>query len=205
MQDYDLFLILIRVLTTGTIMSIEKQEREVPALQSILQKYTNRKYIGVFNSVTGAIHGALWGQGLEFGSVAKFAQPQTFEKKFVSWLGIHIEEAQAEEAAYALFHLRYDAIAEKQEQLRKSSHNVLVLDFSEFGFGPSACIATNDESAWQKAERLKIFGAFDLRTMWTQQESCPKWEPAIQLNYRLSPLVAACIRAALLRSIPCSR
>ncbi|MNJ71004.1 hypothetical protein D3C77_675020 [compost metagenome] len=76
---------------------------------------------------------------------------------------------------------------------------VSVLDFTGLGFGPAAAIASDDEQIWKKAERLKIFGAFDLQTMWTQEESEPDLQPAVQFNYRLSPLVAACVKIALLR------
>jgi len=75
----------------------------------------------------------------------------------------------------------------------------LVLDFTGLGFGPCAALAVSDVSVWKKAERLKIFGAFDLKTMWTQEESDSEIEPAIQFNYRLSPLVGACVKLTLLR------
>jgi hypothetical protein len=36
--------------------------------------------------------------------------------------------------------------------------------------------------------------------MWTQEESEPNVRPMAQFNYRLSPLVAACVKMSLLGS-----
>ena len=76
----------------------------------------------------------------------------------------------------------------------------LVVDFSGLGFGPAAAMLTDDAMAWERAERLKIFGSYDLRTMWTQTAPDSGPVPGVQFNYRLSPLVAACVRLALTRA-----
>lgn len=83
------------------------------------------------------------------------------------------------------------------ELARASTAPALVVDLTGLGFGPAAAVLTDDPAVWARAERLKIFGAYDLRTMWTQEEDSADLVPGVQFNYRLSPLVAACARMAL--------
>ena len=77
----------------------------------------------------------------------------------------------------------------------------VILDFTELGFGPAAVLITNNELVYEKAEKIKIFGSYDLRTMWTQERDGSHIEPEIQFNYRLSPLVAACLKLSLIKGV----
>ncbi|MCS5237637.1 degT/DnrJ/EryC1/StrS aminotransferase, partial [Staphylococcus aureus] len=52
---YNLSFILSRVLNTGTIMSIEKNEKELPGLENKVKKLTKKKYASTFNSYTGGM------------------------------------------------------------------------------------------------------------------------------------------------------
>ncbi|OBZ17150.1 degT/DnrJ/EryC1/StrS aminotransferase [Bacillus sp. FJAT-26390] len=201
---FQLSFVLARVLNSGVIMSIEKNDHELKGLEKSIAKLTKTKYVSLFNSYTGAIHGALWGQDLGYDSAARLNHPSEQETKFVHWLGVSL-------SADPNVTLAYETIAVTWENLNRLNQimlgisgraPVVVLDFTGLGFGPAAAIAANNENIWKKAERLKIFGAFDLQTMWTQEESEPDLQPAAQFNYRLSPLVAACVKVALLRRNP---
>ena len=54
---------ITRVLNTGIVMSIEKNEKELRGLKRQLEKLSNRKYCILFNSNNASLHGALWGLG----------------------------------------------------------------------------------------------------------------------------------------------
>ncbi len=199
MNKFDIALTLARVLTSGTIMSIEKNEKELLSLENLIKEYTNCSYVSLFNSVTGAIHAALWGQGIWHGGAVALDPGTEQERKFIRWLGIHIIEGR---------HGRPYQIVEIDPssrpvfpglQERGHGFRATILDFTPLGFGPCAGLATNEQVIWKRSERLKIFGSFDLRTMWTQQDSLPDLEVGVQFNYRLSPLVAACVRLHLLK------
>ncbi|KUM04293.1 hypothetical protein KIF53_01190 [Chromobacterium subtsugae] len=199
MNNFQQSLILSRVMTSGVVMSIEKNDRQLPGLESLIRSRTGLQHVALFNSITGAIHGALHGQGIGHGGRAVFPGISEREYKFLTWLGVTFEETRAEPRTYGLA-----SVAWRDEQTdfaaaatRLADDKVQVYDFAALGFGPCAAIATNDEQVWKRAERLKIFGAFDLRTMWSQAESEPDIQPTIQFNYRLSPLVAACVRQAI--------
>ncbi|MFC4777983.1 degT/DnrJ/EryC1/StrS aminotransferase [Paenibacillus sp. GCM10023252] len=201
-EDYfSLSFVLSRVLNSGVIMSIEKNDHELKGLEKSIAKLTKTKYVSLFNSYTGAIHGALWGQDIGYGSSARLNHPSEQERKFVQWLGVHIVTEPDVESAYQSIAINWDNLGQLEQIVATVSGKapVLVLDLTGLGFGPVAAIAANEERIWKKAERLKIFGAFDLQTMWTQEESEPELQPAVQFNYRLSPLVAACAKIALLR------
>ncbi|ANE46379.1 degT/DnrJ/EryC1/StrS aminotransferase family protein [Paenibacillus swuensis] len=193
--------VLSRVLNSGVIMSIEKNDHELKGLEKVIAKLTNTKYVSLFNSFTGAVHGALWGQDFDYGSTARLDQASEQERKFTKWLGVNLVSDPLAEQAYTLISVDGNNLHLLDQTVRASADlsPVFVLDFTGLGFGPVAAIAANDEQIWKKAERLKIFGAYDLQTMWTQEESAPELQPAIQFNYRLSPLVAACVKISLLR------
>lgn len=198
---FSLSFVLSRVLNSGVIMSIEKNDLELKGLEKGIAKLTNKKYVSLFNSYTGAIHGALWGQDLGYYTSTSLEHPSEQEKKFIHWLGITLISDPHIKQAYVTVEVNWDNLQQLDQIIFKASDRapVLVLDFTGLGFGPVAAIAANDENIWKKAERLKIFGAFDLQTMWTQEESEPDLQPALQFNYRLSPLVAACVKLTLLR------
>ncbi|MDK8179924.1 degT/DnrJ/EryC1/StrS aminotransferase [Paenibacillus sp. UMB4589-SE434] len=201
---FPLSFVLSRVLNSGVIMSIEKNDHELKGLEKIIAKLTGTAYVSLFNSYTGAIHGALWGQDIVYQSTVRLEQPSKQEQKFLRWLGISLVSDPQTEQAYTSIALTWENLNQLNPSISAVSGlaPVLVLDFTPLGFGPAAAIAINDENIWKKAERLKIFGAFDLQTMWTQEESEPELQPAAQFNYRLSPLVAACVKIALLRRHP---
>ena len=199
MNNFQQSLVLTRVMTSGVVMSIEKNDRQLPGLETQIRNKVDRQYVALFNSVTGAIHAALHGQQIGFGSKAVFPRVSQREQKFLTWLGVGIEESTSIPRTYGMASIAWqDAGTTLDAAVAAVCHDkVQVLDFTELGFGPCAAIATNDEQIWKRAERLKIFGAFDLRTMWSQAESEPEIQPTIQFNYRLSPLVAACVRQAI--------
>jgi len=198
---FSLSFVLSRVLNSGVIMSIERNDQELKGLEKSIAKLTQTRYVSLFNTYTGALHGALWGQDIGHGSEARLAHPSEQERSFLQWLGISLVQNPQVPLPYAAIDVNWDNLGELDPAISqaRASAPVLVLDFTGLGFGPVAALAANDELVWKKAERLKIFGAFDLQTMWTQEESEPDLQPAVQFNYRLSPLVAACVKLSLLR------
>jgi len=193
--------VLSRVLNSGVIMSIEKNENELKGLEKSISKLTKAKHVALFNSYTGAVHGALWGQNIVHGSSTRLEQASQQESKFLHWLGIELKDDLALELGFATISVDWENINDLEGLIlsKINSSAALVLDFTALGYGPCAALAVNDSTIWKKAERLKIFGAFDLKTMWTQEESDADIQPAIQFNYRLSPLVGACVKLSLLR------
>ncbi|HEY8980910.1 MAG TPA: degT/DnrJ/EryC1/StrS aminotransferase [Streptomyces sp.] len=194
MEPFDTATVLTRVLTSGVVMSIERSDRELPGLERLLTKKTGRAKAVLLNSRTGALHAALAGQGIGHGSTVSLpgATPETVA--FLNWLGVTVTDDNAPAP--------YDFLALDAENAHllgefTSTAPALVVDLTGIGFGPAAAVLTDDERIWARAERLKIFGAHDLRTMWTQEESDEQLVPGVQFNYRLSPLVAACVRMAL--------
>ncbi|WP_044877921.1 hypothetical protein [Paenibacillus sp. IHBB 10380] len=198
---FSLSFVLSRVLNSGVIMSIEKNENELKGLEKSISKITKAKHVALFNSYTGAVHGALWGQNIVHGSSTRLAKASDQERKFLNWLGINLESDLELGHGYATISVNWENLNDLEALVvsKTTDAQALVLDFTDLGFGPCAALAVNDISVWKKAERLKIFGAFDLKTMWTQEESDSEIEPAIQFNYRLSPLVGACVKLTLLR------
>ncbi|MGF7045862.1 hypothetical protein J2T13_000322 [Paenibacillus sp. DS2015] len=200
---FSLSFVLSRVLNSGVIMSIEKNENELKGLEKSISKITKAKHVALFNSYTGAVHGALWGQNIVHGSSTRLEQATDQERKFLYWLGVNLEDDLDIGLGFTTISVNWQNLNELEEvvlsKATSTQNQVLVLDFTDLGFGPCAALAVNDISIWKKAERLKIFGAFDLKTMWTQEESDSDIEPAIQFNYRLSPLVGACVKLTLLR------
>ncbi|MEW4370250.1 degT/DnrJ/EryC1/StrS aminotransferase [Paenibacillus kandeliae] len=199
-KDYfSISFVLARVLNTGIIMSIEKNEKELKGLENALSKLSGKTYVNLYNSFTGAIHGALWGQDLVHGSVTSLPASATAqERRFVDWLGVRTEEGL--DYPYTVINIDWNNLAQIDTLLQRHRQDeVIIVNFTGLSFGPIATLLTNDETLYKKSERLKIFGAFDLRTMWTQTEQELEIQPGVQFNYRLSPLVGACVKLALLR------
>lgn len=190
---------ITRVLNTGIVMSIEKNEKELRGLKRQLEKLSNRKYCILFNSNNASLHGALWGLGYVYGDKINLLNLSRDEYRFIKWLGLD-NDVRNSPVSLKRVRINWNNINDIESLLEdKKSNKVIQIDFSDLSFGPCAAILTNDEIIFKKAERLIIFGAFDLKTMWTQQESENDIEPALQLNYRLSPLVGACVKLAILR------
>jgi len=195
MEPYDTATVLTRVLTSGVVMSIEKNDRELPGLERVLKKHTKRANAVLLNSGTAAVHAALVGLGVGHGD--EITQPGLDDKTaaFLSWLGVSVRDGGP--ATFDRISLTGDTTADLAPFAAASTAPALVVDLTGLGFGPAAAVLTDDATAWAKGERLKIFGAYDLRTMWTQEEADADLVPGVQFNYRLSPLVAACVRMAL--------
>ncbi|MFK4691149.1 PLP-dependent aminotransferase family protein [Streptomyces pristinaespiralis] len=204
MELFDTATVLTRVLTSGVVMSIEKSDRELPGLERLLTKQTGRAKAVLLNSRTGAVHAALAGQGIGHGDTVSLPEPDAATEAFLNWLGVSVERAGTEDGprSIAYDHVALDATnADRLAELAAgASAPALVVDLTGLGFGPAAAVLTDDAGLWARAERLKIFGAYDLRTMWTQEEADASLVPGVQFNYRLSPLVAACARMALTRA-----
>lgn len=198
MEQFDTAMVLARVLTSGVVMSIEKSDRELPGLERQLTKLTKRAKAVLVNSRTAAVHAALTGLGIGHGD--EITQPglDAPTHSFVNWLGVRVRAESP--ATFDQISLGPDSIDRLPALAAEATAPALVIDLTDFGFGPAAAVLTDDSTAWARAERLKIFGAYDLRTMWTQEESDPDLVPGVQFNYRLSPLVAACLRIALTRA-----
>ncbi|MBD9703734.1 DegT/DnrJ/EryC1/StrS family aminotransferase [Streptomyces sp. ID01-12c] len=196
MELFDTATVLTRVLTSGVVMSIEKSDRELPGLERLLTKKTRRSKAVLLNSRTGAIHAALAGQGIGHGDSVALAKPDAETAAFLAWLGVRVTSYD-EPAAYDYLALDPAGADRLGELAAGATAPALVVDLTGLGFGPAAAVLTDDPKLWARAERLKIFGAYDLRTMWTQEEADADLVPGVQFNYRLSPLVAACVRMAL--------
>ena len=92
MEQYDTALVLSRVLTSGIVMSIEKNDKELPALERLLTKRRGRSKAVLVNSRTAAVHAALTGQGIGHGDQAVLpAGLDDRTRSFIDWLGV--EEA----------------------------------------------------------------------------------------------------------------
>ncbi|WP_338671442.1 DegT/DnrJ/EryC1/StrS family aminotransferase [Streptomyces sp. SCSIO 30461] len=195
MELFDTATVLTRVLTSGVVMSIEKSDRELPGLERLLTKQTGRAHAVLLNSRTGALHAALAGQGIGHGDTISLAGTDAETTAFLAWLGVTV--AGDGPAAYDYLALDTANADRLGELAADATAPALVVDLTGLGFGPAAAVLTDDRDVWNRAERLKIFGAYDLRTMWTQEEADADLIPGVQFNYRLSPLVAACVRMAL--------
>lgn len=193
MREFDIALVLSRVMTSGIVMSIERNDRELPGLERLLAgKYGSGKdaRVSLHNSRTAGIHAAVAGLGIGHGESLVWPAADESQRAFLAWLGVTVvDEGEPQ--------LEHVTVTPDGPFSYDGAGKTVVLDLSPLGFGPAAAVVTDEEVVWQRAERLKIFGAFDLRTMWTQEESLPELVPGVQFNYRLSPLVAACIRSAL--------
>ncbi|MFD7257233.1 degT/DnrJ/EryC1/StrS aminotransferase [Streptomyces sp. NPDC059874] len=196
MELFDTATVLTRVLTSGVVMSIEKSDRELPGLERLLTKQTGRAKAVLLNSRTGAVHAALAGQRIGHGDTISVAGADAATVAFLNWLGVTVAVGDGP-AAYDYLALDSTNADRLAELAAGSTAPALVVDLTGLGFGPAAAVLTDDPDVWNRAERLKIFGAYDLRTMWTQEEADPDLVPGVQFNYRLSPLVAACARMAL--------
>ncbi|AUG99978.1 degT/DnrJ/EryC1/StrS aminotransferase [Prodigiosinella confusarubida] len=195
-QLFQVSFVLARVLTSGIIMSIEKNENELKGLENILKKTSSKQYAVTFNSISGAVIGSLWGQDIVYGEATNQQSLDEQQEKLFKWLGIGHSSLLPE--PYTLHAINWGNISNLQKITHEEAH-VTLLDFTKLGFGPCAVLLTNNETIYKKSERLKIFGAFDLRTMWTQRETEKEIKPGLQFNFRLSPLVGACIKMALIK------
>jgi dTDP-4-amino-4,6-dideoxygalactose transaminase len=196
MDRFDTALVLTRVLTSGVVMSIEKNDRELPGLERQLGKLGGRSAVVLTNSVTAAVHSALAGIGAGHGDVITAPPVPGDIGAFIAWLGVRTREEG--EPAFSFVAVGPDDVATLADVLADLPRDrPVVLDLTGLGFGPAGAVLTDDSKVQARAERLKIFGTFDLRTMWTQVESEPELVPGVQFNYRLSPLVAACLRMSL--------
>ncbi|MBU9723427.1 MULTISPECIES: degT/DnrJ/EryC1/StrS aminotransferase [Bacillaceae] len=195
-KQFQISFVLSRVLNSGIIMSIEKNEKEINGLEKLVAQITKLSYVSVFNSYTGALHGALNGKDIVHGDFVTLSNTSENEQKFLNWLGV-FNLNNNETDAFDRISVSWDNISDFEKVLL--NHSTVVVDLTDLGFGPCAVVATDEKSVWEKSERLKIFGAFDLRTMWTQEESHPDIQPGIQFNYRVSPLVAACAKVSLIK------
>ncbi|MFI9815807.1 DegT/DnrJ/EryC1/StrS family aminotransferase [Saccharothrix variisporea] len=195
MDHFDTAVVLGRVLTSGVIMSIERNDRELPALERLLCKTSGRPRVTLVNSVTAGLHSALAGLGLGHGDDVAVPALADAHRRFLAWLGVRAHEGGT--PAFAHLSAGPDDAGRLGALLATTAGvPAVVLDLTGLGFGPAAAVLFDDEDAWRRAERLKIFGTFDLRTMWTQTEA-DDGVGGVQFNYRLSPLVAACVRMAL--------
>jgi hypothetical protein len=200
MEPIDTAVVISRVLTTGVVMSIEKNDRELPGLQRLLGKRTGKPNTVLVNSRTAGIHVALVGQGYGYGDTVSLPSLGEPDAAFVAWLGLRAGGVAP--PAFEIVAVTGANAAGLEAMVAAAAADTVVVDLTGLGFGPAAAVLTGDERVWARGERLKIFGAFDLRTMWTQQESEPGLAPGVQFNYRLSPLVAACLRMALMEAVP---
>lgn len=199
MELFDTAVVLTRVLASGVVMSIEKSDKELPGLERILAKRYGRSRAVLVNSRTAAVHAALAGQGIGHGDEAVLPVLDPRARSFVDWLGIRdAAPGSGSGPAFAYHEVNPGNVLDLESEAAEHRAPALAVDLTGLGFGPAGAVLTDDERIWARAERLKIFGAFDLRTMWTQQETEPGLAPGVQFNYRLSPLVAACLRMALL-------
>ncbi|MFD0023537.1 degT/DnrJ/EryC1/StrS aminotransferase [Streptomyces sp. NPDC058382] len=196
MELFDTATVLTRVMTSGVVMSIEKSDRELPGLERLLTKRAGRTHAVLLNSRSAAVHAALAGQGIGHGDTVRAPELSPKDTAFLNWLGIEVTDGPG---PVAFDHIALDAGRDQllDDRARDRSAPALVVDLTGLGFGPAAAVLTDDRAVRDRAERLKIFGAHDLRTMWTQEEADPDLIPGVQFNYRLSPLVAACVRMAL--------
>lgn len=203
MELFDTAVVLTRVMASGTVMSIEKSDRELPGLERQLTKATGRAKAVLLNSRTAAVHAALAGQGIGHGDTADLPGLDPRTAAFVAWLGVTVRDEPGARPAFdqiALDGQNAHLLRELSRPEGADPAPALVVDLTGLGFGPAAAVLTDDPKVWARAERLKIFGAFDLRTMWTQEEEDTDLVPGVQFNYRLSPLVAACVRMAILQA-----
>lgn len=194
-REFETSLVLARVMTSGVVMSIERNERELQSLQRLLHRLTGRRHASLTNSRTAAIHAALAGRGIGYGDEISAPALDERARAFVEWLGVGLRAPRDAHDAPPFAYVDVQP-GMAPDALGGRPDEVLVLDLTGVGFGPAAAMLTDDAEVWARAERLKIFGAFDLRTMWTQARD-DSVQPAVQFNYRLSPLVAACIRMRL--------
>lgn len=198
MEPFDTATVLTRVMTSGVVMSIEKSDRELPGLERLLTKRSGRRKAVLVNGRSAAVHAALAGQGIGHGDGVRVRGLEARDRAFLAWLGITATPVrEAETPAYEVVELSPENVDRTAALARSCTAPALVMDLTGLGFGPAAAVLTDDERVWARAERLKIFGAHDLRTMWTQQEEAADLVPGVQFNYRLSPLVAACVRMAV--------
>jgi dTDP-4-amino-4,6-dideoxygalactose transaminase len=193
LDQFEVALVAQRVLTSGVIMSIEKNEKEIPSLCKLLSIRYHVPYVSMFNSASGAIHASLYGQDITYGNTVVLKSPSESEIRFCKWLGLRVCLDENRDPDY----IKLD-----WEEHKKIPPEVAVIDFTSMGFGPCAALLTQSPILWERAERLKIFGSFDLKTMWTQEESNPALQPSLQFNYRVSPIVAACVRMTLAQRSP---
>ncbi|MFD6206475.1 hypothetical protein ACFWGK_34095, partial [Streptomyces rubiginosohelvolus] len=125
---------------------------------------------------TGALHASVISYSSGFGDVFKIPNPTKKEIQFLKWLGVRYSDVSEN---LERIHFTFDNLNEINSNKIKKFETV-ILDFTELGFGPAAILITNNELVYEKAEKIKIFGSYDLRTMWTQERDDSHIEPVIQ-------------------------
>lgn len=190
-------MIMSRVINTGTIMSIEKNEKEILGLERNLTRYYDFAYCSLCNSFHAALHSALFAEGYRYGDKVTVKSDLVTQqlKQFFNYLGLRVFSAIYLEEGKITPEIHMLSPGSRPERVPLST---AVIDFTQLGYGHAAAMLTDTAIKYAKADRLKIFGRQDLRTMWEGKESSPDALPTIQFNYRLSPLVAALIRNSLI-------
>src|SRR5690606_3670039 len=117
---FSISFVLSRVLHSGVIMSIEKNDHELKGLGKSIAKITGKTYVSLFNTFTGAIHGALWGQDLAYHSSARIEYPTEQERKFAHWLGIQLVSDPHLEPAYATISINWENLGRLNELVHEA-------------------------------------------------------------------------------------
>jgi dTDP-4-amino-4,6-dideoxygalactose transaminase len=192
--------VVSRILNSGVIMSIERNETELKGLERELKIFYQRNFCSLFNCTTGAIQAALMACGYGYGD-SVLLNPEIAEKsikKFINFLGISAESrvlgSDLLTPEISIFNIGKNNCSKQKDQVLSE---IIIIDFAGFGYGTAAAVLLNDPKQYSVVDRLKIFGEQDLQTMRENKEANHNCEPSIQFNYRLSPLVAALIRAKL--------
>jgi len=190
--------IITRVLNSGTIMSIERNEIELHGLEKDLKQIYQFKFCSLFNCITGAIQAALMACGNGHGDTILLNSnlQNTSFVKFIQFLGINIRYQELADN-WLTQDIGMLTLPEYSLWSQERSPEMLIVDFTKLNYGMAAAVLLNSQWQYNIIDRLKIFGEQDLKTMHEGKESNSECEPTIQFNYRLSPLVAALIRAHL--------
>ena len=188
-------LALLRMFSSGVVMSIEKNQRELIGLERLLQMQLGFPHVALFSSLQGAIHAGLIAKSYKHGDFVTVdpVWTNTPVANFLKYLGFTFVHQQNGLTQHIGPHMFLD-INDWNGQSFKSEAT-LILDLSSLGYGSAAAYLTRNALERKVAERLKIFGEHDLQIMW-EKKAIPLAGPAtVQFNYRLSPVVAGLIRA----------
>ncbi|WP_345290564.1 hypothetical protein, partial [Kitasatospora albolonga] len=150
MELFDTAVVLTRVLTSGTVMSIEKSDRELPGLERQLTKITGRRKAVLVNTRTAAVHAALTGQEIGYGDTAVLPGLDGPTAAFVSWLGVTVREA-GETPSFVQISLdghNAHRLGELARTGAAAGAPALVVDLTGLGFGPAAAVLTDDPRIW---------------------------------------------------------
>lgn len=179
-------------------MSIERNQRELSSLERILKTKLGFEYVSLFNAFQGSIHAALLAQGYFYNSPITIGEKwkDTPIQLFLEYLGLKVTVDLGVPADQVGPYRCIDMKSWNEGDLPEKD-SATIVDLTQFGYGPAAAFLTQKPSEWEIAERLKIFGQHDLKTMWEQQEVKPPGPASVQFNYRLSPIVASLIRSQI--------